>query len=157
MCEKEVIAYAKILGGYDYPNIKGCLTIKEVKGGSEVSVELYGLPPYIPTGINGQPVGPLGFHIHEKGLCEITNPNEPFQSAGGHYNPNNQPHGNHAGDLPVVFSNDGYSKMTVYTNKFTPQDVIGRSIMIHENPDDYRSQPAGDAGRRIACGIIYEL
>ena len=80
--------------------------------------------------------------------------NDPFTSAGGHWNPDNQPHGNHAGDFPVLFSNDGYAEMQFFTNRFKPKDVIGKAIIIHQNPDDYRSQPSGNAGKRLACGII---
>jgi Cu-Zn family superoxide dismutase len=58
------------------------------------------------------------------------------------------------GDLPSLFSNDGVAKMCFYTNKFKPADVVGKAVIIHENPDDYRSQPSGNAGRRLACGII---
>ncbi len=47
--------------------------------------------------------------------------------------------------------------MSFFTNKFKPKDVLGKSIIIHENPDDYRSQPAGNAGKKIACGVIYRL
>ena len=100
------------------------------------------------------PIGPFGFHIHEYGICQVTNPSEPFMSAGGHYNPTNQPHGNHAGDLPVLFSNNGYARMSFFTNKFSVEDIINRSIIIHENPDDYRTQPSGDSGKRLACGVI---
>lgn len=64
------------------------------------------------------------------------------------------PHGNHAGDFPVLFSNNGYARMSFFTDKFRVRDIIGRSVMIHENPDDYRSQPPGDSGKRIACGVI---
>lgn len=96
----------------------------------------------------------MGFHIHQNGVCEVSNPDNPFESAGGHYNPTNQPHGNHAGDFPVLFSNNGYARMSFFTDKFTPEDVVRRSIIIHENPDDYRSQPAGESGERIACGVI---
>ena len=64
--------------------------------------------------------------------------------------PTNQPHGNHAGDFPVLFSNKGYARMCFFTDKFKVQDIIGKSIIIHENPDDYRTQPAaaGSAGMR---------
>ncbi|NLN15687.1 MAG: superoxide dismutase family protein, partial [Tissierellia bacterium] len=48
----------------------------------------------------------------------------------------------------------GYARMSVFTSKFKPRDIIGRSIIIHQNPDDYRSQPAGNAGKRIGCGLI---
>jgi Cu-Zn family superoxide dismutase len=63
-----------------------------VEGGTEVSVEIWGLPPYKPAEGNKQPIVHFGFHIHENGLCQITDPNNPLESAGGHYNPTNQPH-----------------------------------------------------------------
>jgi Cu-Zn family superoxide dismutase len=64
------------------------------------------------------------------------------------------PHGNHAGDFPVLFSNDGYARMTFFTNKFTVAQVIGKAVIIHESPDDNKTQPAGAAGRRLACGVV---
>jgi DNA invertase Pin-like site-specific DNA recombinase len=69
-------------------------------------------------------------------------------------NEGTQPHGNHAGDFPVLFSNNGYTYMKFFTDKFKPGDVIGRAVIIHENPDDYRTQPSGNSGKRIACGVI---
>lgn len=155
MCyENKIMAFAKVLGGNLYPNIQGSVFFDDVPGGTEVSIVVWGLPLYRPAENSNQPIGPFGFHIHDMGICEITNPNNPFESAGGHYNPTNQPHGNHAGDFPVLFSNNGYAKMSFFTDKFKPGDVIGRSVLIHENPDDYRSQPAGNSGKRIACGVI---
>lgn len=73
---------------------------------------------------------------------------------GPHWNPGNQPHGNHAGDFPVLFSNGGRAVMGFFTDRFRVADVVGKAVIIHENPDDYRSQPAGNAGRRLACGLI---
>jgi len=146
-------AYAEFKGSIYAPDLRGYVYFYEVEGGTEVFVEVWGLPSYKPAN-GGEPIGPFGFHIHEYGICEITNPMDPFSSAGGHYNPTDQPHGNHAGDLPVLFSNDGYARMSVFTSKFKPRDIIGRSIIIHQNPDDYRSQPAGNAGKRIGCGLI---
>lgn len=147
-------ATAKIMGGPLAPQLNGNVIFFDVPGGTEVYVEVSGLPPYQPAQDNKQPIGPHGFHIHEFGICEIGNPQEPFQSAGGHWNPTNQPHGNHAGDFPVIFSNNGYARMSFFTDKFKPKDVIGRSVIIHENPDDYRTQPAGNSGKRMACGVI---
>lgn len=158
MCyENRTKAYARIKGGNIYPNIYGIVFFDDVEGGTEVSVEVWGLPLYKPAEGNQQPIGPFGFHIHENGVCEITDPANPFESAGGHYNPKNQPHGNHAGDFPVLFSNNGYARMSFFTDKFKVEDIIGKSIIIHENPDDYRSQPAGNSGKRIACGVIYSV
>ena len=147
-------AVAHITGGPLAPSIKGTVTFTQVRGGTEVFVEVNGLPPYRPA-VDGNPqIGPHGFHIHQNGTCAIGNPAEPFKPAGGHWNPTNQPHGNHAGDFPVLFSNNGYSKMTFFTNKFNVAQVIGKSVIIHESPDDYRTQPAGASGKMLACGVI---
>ncbi len=147
------MAIANIKGGPLAPDIKGVVTFKEVYGGTMVSANISGLPEYQPAQ-NGDPIGPHGFHIHENGVCRIGDPADPFQAAGEHWNPTNEPHGNHVGDFPVLFSNNGRAIMSFFTNKFKPQDAIGKSIIIHQNPDDYRTQPAGDAGKRLACGLI---
>ena len=96
--------------------------------------------------VENLPPGVHAFHIHEKGLC--TPPD--FKSAGGHFNPFGKKHGlknpqgPHAGDLPnLVVGTDG--KETV---------EIVASLVIHQGPDDYLSDPAGNAGPRIACGVI---
>jgi len=147
-------AIAYIRGGPLAPQLKGVVIFKSVPGGTEVFVEVSGLPQYKPGENDAPPVGPHGFHIHEFGKCQTENQSDPFQEAGGHWNPINQPHGNHAGDFPVLFSNDGYARMCFFTNKFTVQDVIGKAVIIHENPDDYRSQPSGASGKRLGCGVI---
>lgn len=149
---KRAIAY--ITGGPIAPDIRGSIVFTQVHGGTEVFVEVNGLPSYKSAQNSNSQVGPFGFHIHENGVCEIGNNAEPFTSAGGHWNPTNQPHGNHAGDFPVLFSNNGYARMTFFTNKFSVPQVIGKSVIIHESPDDYKTQPAGAAGRRLACGVI---
>lgn len=149
-----MIAYAKIYGGPLAPHIRGIVWFIEVPGGTEVCVEVYGLPPYQPARDDNPPIGPHGFHLHEFGICEIGDPKNPFTAAGGHWNPDNQPHGNHAGDFPVLFSNNGYARMRFFTNKFAVSQVVGKSIIIHKNPDDYRSQPSGSAGKRLACGLL---
>lgn len=151
-----LLAVANIIGGPLAAQIKGIVLFRDVTGGSQVCVSVNGLPPYKP-GRGGQPpVGPHGFHIHEFGNCEQGDPRDPFKAAGGHWNPNKQPHGNHAGDFPVLFSNNGIARMTFFTDKFKVKDVIGKSVIIHMNPDDYRSQPAGNSGKRLACGVIRE-
>lgn len=147
-------AMAIITGSIYAPNLYGNVYFVSVEGGTEVFAEIWGLPLYEPASGNMQPISPFGFHIHEYGICEITDPQDPFISAGGHYNPTNQPHGNHAGDFPVVFSNDGYARMGFFTDKFKPADIIGRSVLLHQNPDDFRSQPSGNSGKRMGCGVI---
>ncbi|MGM0369465.1 MAG: superoxide dismutase family protein [Bacillota bacterium] len=145
---------AYINGGPLASQIEGRVYFVPVIGGTKVVVEVTGLPDYEPTQEGEAPIGPHGFHIHEKGNCKIGDPNDPFQAAGAHYDPHNQPHGNHAGDLPVIFSNNGFARMAFFTNKFEVRDIIDRTVIIHQNPDDYRSQPTGNAGKRLACGII---
>nr|WP_312579807.1 superoxide dismutase family protein [Sedimentibacter sp.] len=147
-------AIAHITGGPLDRNIRGTVIFKDAPGGTEVSVEISGLPSYKPATETTPPVGPFGFHLHENGTCEVGNDEDPYTAAGGHWNPTNQPHGNHAGDFPVLFSNDGYAKMSFFTNKFRVPQVIDKTVIIHENPDDYRSQPSGDSGKRLACGVI---
>lgn len=147
-------AYAAINGGPLATDLKGTVTFQQVHGGTVVCAEIYDLPPYQPGHGNKNPIGPHGFHIHENGVCQVGDPSNPFQSAGGHWNPYNQPHGHHPGDFPVLFSNNGYANMCFFTNRFNVSDVIGKAIIIHQNPDDYRSQPSGDAGKRLACGVI---
>ena len=147
-------AMADIKGGPLAPNLKGIVMFNKVAGGTQVTVELTGLPEYKAATDGNNQIGPHGFHIHKNGTCEIGNPKEPFSGAGGHWNPTNQPHGNHDGDFPVLFSNNGYSRMSFFSNKFTVAQVIGKSVIIHEGPDDYKSQPSGASGRRLACGLI---
>lgn len=149
-----MIAAASIRGGPLAPQLTGVVWFKDVPGGTEVCVDVNGLPPYQPARDGKPPVGPHGFHIHELGNCETGDPNDPFAASGKHWNPTNQPHGNHPGDFPVLFSNHGRAWMCFFTDKFSVAHVIGRSVIIHENPDDYRSQPAGASGKKLACGVI---
>lgn len=152
--QRQPTATAYIYGGPLAPDINGVVHFTDIPGGVWVSVDVKGLPPYRPATDGHGPVGPHGFHIHEFGNCIIGDPSDPFQGAGGHWNPDNQPHGNHAGDFPVLFSNDGRAIMSFFTNRFKVKEISGKSVIIHENPDDYRTQPNGNAGRRLACGVI---
>lgn len=148
------VAIAHVQGGPLRPQIRGTVQFFEMPGGTWVCAEVSGLPPYQPASNGEDPTGPHGFHIHQFGDCQVGDPENPFQAAGEHWNPTNQPHGNHAGDFPVLFSNDGYARMCFFTNAFRPEQAMGKSVIIHLNPDDYRTQPAGDAGKRLACGVI---
>jgi len=150
--QRKMRSKAYIKGGPLAPNLTGAVYFDEINGGTWITVDIKGLPEV--TRKDGKFIGPFGFHIHEGGTCEIGNPQDPFQRAGGHYNPYKQPHGMHAGDLPVLFSNGGNFKLSFYTDKFTPYDIIGKTVIIHESPDDYRTEPSGNSGRRLACGKI---
>ena len=147
-------ATARIRGGPLAPEISGFVRFAAVPGGTWVCVEVKGLPPYRPAQDGRPPIGPHGFHLHEFGSCLIGDPEDPFLAAGPHWNPDGQPHGNHAGDFPVLFSNHGRARMCFFTDRFKVAEVVGRAVIIHEHPDDYRTQPAGASGRRLACGVI---
>lgn len=149
-----MMAYAQILGSEYAPNLKGKIVFRDIPGGTEICVEVTGLPEYTPATDTSPQIGPHGFHLHVTGNCEIGDPKTPYLSAGEHYNPTNTPHGNHAGDFPVIFSNNGYSRMCFYTNKFSVFDVLNKAVIIHQSPDDYRTEPAGNSGKRIGCGVI---
>lgn len=88
-------AVAHIRGGPLAPQLKGIVIFRSVPGGTEVCVEVSGLPQYKPAQNDTPPVGPHGFHIHEFGNCTVGDASDPFKEAGGHWNPTNQPHGNH--------------------------------------------------------------
>lgn len=150
-------AYAKLINSSLAPHLQGIVLFFNHPYGTEVYAEVTGLPNYQPATKKSPQIGPHGFHIHEFGDCSIGNKQDPFQASGRHWNPTKQPHGNHAGDFPVLFSNNGYSQMRFFTNKFKINDIIGKSIIIHQGPDDYKSQPAGNAGKRLACGVIQPL
>ncbi len=150
------LVFADIQGGPLRPEIRGIVYFLPMDSGTQVYAYVTGLPPYTPGTATTPPIGPHGFHIHSGGSCAIGDPANPFADAGDHWNPYNQPHGNHAGDFPSLFSNDGVAFLSFYTNKFTPTDAVGKTIIIHENPDDYRTQPSGNSGKRLACGVIQQ-
>lgn len=147
-------AIANVKGSTSYPNIAGTVYFKNVPNGCEVIVNIKGLPPFSAASGSKPQIGPFAFHIHKFPCDGVGSPNDPFPSTDGHWNPTNQPHGNHAGDFPVLFSNNGISKMSFFTNRFKVNDIINKSVVIHESPDDYRTQPAGNSGKKIACGTI---
>ena len=99
------------------------------------------------------PASIFAFHIHSGGTCSGS-ADDPFRDAQGHYHPENCPHPAHAGDMPPLFSNKGYAAQAFLTGRFTVREIIGRTVIIHAGTDDFTSQPAGNAGARIACGVI---
>lgn len=151
---RSYIPVAEIKGGPLAPDLRGHAYFIDVAGGTEVCVRVEGLPPYQPAQGDRPQIGPFGFHLHQNGDCCVGDPENPFLAAGEHWNPDNQPHGNHAGDFPVLFSNHGVAIMCFFTDRFKPWEVVGKSVIIHQSPDDYRTQPSGNSGKRLACGII---
>ena len=143
---------ADISGGENYPGIRGRVIFRQQKNGVLVTADIYGLP----TGETGCDSGVFGFHIHEGEDCG-RNGQDPFSNTTGHYTPGYCPHPYHAGDLPPLFENDGYAYMSFLTNRFTATEIIGRTVVIHLKPDDFHSQPSGNSGEKIACGVIKAL
>jgi len=111
-----------------------------------VTVQVSGLPRENPSGF-------FALHIHEGTDCG----GEIFSNTGSHYNPGETPHPDHAGDLPPLMLCNGGAFMSVGTDRFRVMDIIGRTVVIHSGSDDFRSQPAGNAGTKIACGVIQSL
>lgn len=129
--------------------VMGTVTFTETGDGVHVVADLTGLKP-----------GKHGFHVHEFGDCSAPD----ATSAGGHFNPNNHQHGGptesnrHAGDLGNIeadSSGKAHLDFTDKTMKLTGDEgVIGHAVIVHEKTDDLKTQPTGDAGGRIACGVI---
>ncbi len=95
----------------------------------------------------------FALHIHERGDC-TGNAKDPFTRAGAHDNPSGCAHPDHAGDLPPLLGAGGYAFGAFVSDRFTVEQIIGKSLILHAGPDDFTAQPAGNAGERIACGII---
>ena len=136
-------AWAYIMGADNYLDLKGVVLFYPMKDASLVVVSVEGLPG----------TGFYGLHIHEGRSC-TGNMEDPFADAGLHFNPANREHPEHAGDLPPLLSNEGMAYLAFVTGRFIPKELIGRTIIIHDMPDDFTSQPSGNAGRKIACGEI---
>lgn len=130
----------------------GTATLTETTVGVLITVEVSGLPPD----------SWVAFHVHETGVCD---PATHHESAGEHFNPAGVEHGYltetgpHAGDMPNLWASaDGVVRAQVLNTFISladdEYDVRGRALMIHAGPDDYLTQPSGDAGDRLACAVI---
>src|SRR5438128_12460046 len=130
--------------------VSGTVTFTEVADGVQVHAELTGLTP-----------GKHGVHVHEFGDCSAVD----ASSAGAHFNPTNQPHAGpdtgarHEGDMGNIEADaSGGAKLDYVDRQISltndAKSVIGRSVVVHAKPDDLKTQPSGDSGARIACGVI---
>lgn len=142
-------AAASVTGSPNYPNLSGIVRFYQTGGGVVVLAEVSGLP---------QADAPcrervFGFHIHKGTDCG-GNMDDPFAHAMVHYNPGKCGHPHHAGDLPPLFGNNGAALSLFLTNRFSVDEVIGKTVIIHDHPDDFTTQPSGNSGTKIACGVI---
>ena len=136
-------AAATISGAPGYERLQGQVLFYPASGGTVVVAQLQGLP--------GD--GFFGLHLHQGGACRTVR--EPFDGAGDHWGLPGQRHPGHLGDLPVLLSENGRAWSAVWTGRFLPSQARGHTVIVHRMADDYRSQPAGDAGARIGCGVIW--
>ena len=141
-------------GGEPQPNpqspVQGTLNFSEVRGIVSVNGTITGLTP------NAR----HAFHVHEKGDCSKPD----FTSAGSHYNPTNQPHGawdgakHHVGDMPQLMADASGTAQVSFNSQSLKlrgvNSIIGKSVIVHRDPDDVNHQPVGNAGPRRACGVI---
>lgn len=131
-------------------NTQGTVTFTQRGDRVRVSAQISGL----------KPGAEHGFHVHEKGDCSSGD----GMSAGGHFNPTGKPHGplasdHHAGDMPNLRADAGGNAVASYELPGLgigsgAADIVGKGLIVHRDPDDYKSQPAGNAGPRIACAVI---
>lgn len=129
--------------------VKGKVTFTKQEGGVLVEAEITGLEP-----------GEHGFHVHEFGDCSM----DSGECAGGHFNPSGAPHGapddakRHVGDMGNIKANDSgkatYKRVDKHIKLNGPHSIVGRAVIVHAGRDDLKSQPSGDAGARVGCGVI---
>lgn len=143
-------AWAYLRGSEHYPDLFGVVRFYEHPYGTLVVSEAEGLPDT--QSACASPI--FGFHIHEGGVC-MGNAEDPFADVGTHYDPQGCPHPYHAGDLPPLFGANGYAFGACLTDRFNVREVIGRTVILHAMPDDFFTQPSGNAGMKIACGEIF--
>lgn len=148
-----------------YDSNKAAASLDSKSGSSvrgDVSFVQHGHEVLVTANLSGlKPNSEHGFHVHEKGDCSAAD----ATSAGGHFNPDGKAHGtpggeaHHAGDMPNIRADaNGQASYKASLHGFTitagAKGILGRSVVVHRDPDDYKSQPAGNSGPRIACGII---
>ena len=144
---KPPVACAMMQGSSEIHNLTGAVYVYPFLEGSLVVADIEGIPFS----------GFYGFHIHQHGPCIMGEEGYTgFHDVGGHFSTNpDAPHPYHTGDLPVLMSFYGHAFTAVYTDRFTPEQILGRAMIIHEWPDDYRTQPTGNAGQHIGCGTFF--
>lgn len=142
-------AVAELTGNINYPELCATVEFFQTNMGVLVSVYASGLPK--PNDVCKMPI--FAIHIHS-GISCTGNETDYFKDAMTHYNPDNCPHPFHAGDMPPLFGTNGAAFSVFLTDRFSVNEIIGKTVIIHSDPDDFTTQPSGNSGEKIACGII---
>lgn len=139
-------AVAWVTGNHANPQLSGLVKFyRTTYDGVLVEAEVFGLPNIN----NRHSTDFYAMHIHENGDCS-----NQFANTGNHYNPTNMPHPDHIGDLLPLMGNQGYAWCAFFDRRLRINDIIGRSVIIHSHRDDFSTQPSGDSGDKIGCGVI---
>ena len=141
-------AFSHIRGSYKYPEISGTAEFYEFKNGVFIVWEINGIP------FDSHSVH--GFHIHNGSSCGGCG-KDAFPESGTHFDKEDNIHPFHSGDLPPIFSNNGYAFGSVFTDRITKDDILNKTIILHSAPDDFTTQPSGNSGEKIACGVIIPI
>ncbi len=145
-------AAAVIKGSPAYSQIEGTVKFYQAPHGVLVVADITGLP----ASAQACREKIFGFHIHGDAACTGSG-EAPFADAGTHFNPRGCEHPYHAGDMPPLFSAGNRAFLAFLTNRFTVSEILGKTAVIHDRPDDFTTQPAGNAGNKIACGVIAKV
>lgn len=138
-------ALATVTGNSMADQLYGSVKFYNMRQGVLVVADLWGLPES-ETNI-------FAMHIHEGRSCSGAQ----FEETGSHYNPGGTTNPRHAGDLPPLFSCRGRAFMAVLTDRFSLTEIYNKTLVIHSGPDDFNTQPAGNAGEKIGCGVIMAM
>lgn len=142
-------AVAVMQGSQAYSQINGTVKFYQARRGVLVVADIFGLP----TSKGACAHNIFAFHIHEGTSCTGEG-EDPFANAGSHYNPNACLHPYHAGDMPPLFAVGNRAFLAFFTDRFTVREILGKTVIVHDGRDDFTTQPSGNAGKKIACGVI---
>jgi len=158
-----LVAGCATMGGQEYRASAKLEATKGNEAAGTVTFVQRGDKVFVTADIHGlKPNQEHGFHVHEKGDCSSGD----GMSAGGHFNPAGVAHGHvqpadpgHAGDMPNLKADaSGNARVSFETGSMTVAEgkfsIVGRGLIVHRDPDDYKSQPVGNAGPRLACAVI---